>query len=246
MGFDKTLKLILNFFYGWYVGRLSPLVLITVIPLQLLGLWQVVKNWKTLNNTTQTTQTTQNSWGSRSLGGLVLIAIVILVSIVEKYPICAGRLLLFLQPHFQILILEGLLLLLSWWQETRMNIIIYLFIAILGFYSIYRYVSFVRQEPWENLNPILSLIKPEISDTLWADPCSVSQITSLPTSLPIKNLIIHKTHKKDPPKGKKVWILWTGLGRDDCRNRFNEIKLKSISWQVIYIGAGSGLALAEF
>ncbi len=238
--FNKTLKLILNFFYGWYVGRLLPLVLIAIIPLQILGLWQVVKNWKTLNNATQ------NSWGSRSLGGLILIVIVILANIVENYPICPGRLLLFLQPHFQILILEGFFLLFSWLQESRMRIIIYLFIAILGFYSLYRYVSFVKQEPWENLNPILSLIKPEISDTLWADPCSVSQITSLPTSLPIKNLIIYKTHKKEPPKGGKVWILWTGLGRDDCRNRLNEIKSKSISWQIIYIGSGAGLALAEF
>lgn len=240
LDFYKNTSLILKFFCGWYVGRLLPLVLAVIIPLQILGLYQILKDWKTISKRTKT------AWGSRSLAGLILMVMVLFASMLMTYPICAGRLLLFLQPHFQILILEGFFLIFSWRTETKSRIFIYLVILIMVPYSAYRYVSFAKEEPWEDLTPILSLINPELSDTLWVEPCSVGQVMSLPNPLPVKNLIAYKTRKNDPPTGKKIWILWTGLGTSDCKNRLNEVKLKSISWQIIYVGSGSGLALAQF
>jgi hypothetical protein len=231
--FEHAPRLIAKFLWGWH-GR-QPLVTAGMVPLQILGVYSVISRWKNPQ------AAVNNSWGSRSIGSLVLLIGMIFASGLLGYPICAGRITLFAQAHTQILALEGALFILTFWSRRKAPLIfLYLFLAILMFHSIRDYARFVRAEAPENIRPMLSLIKPEIANSLWVHSCSVAQVKSLPDALPVEQITGR------PSKGDKVWVLWTHLGADNCRRELEQIRNQARSWQVIHEGPDRGLALAEF
>lgn len=239
-GIGSGLRLIADFLWGWHAGRLKPLVLVAIVPLQALGMYRILSRWKNYSIVDD------SNWGSRSLGSLVLLAGVILAGALVNYPICAGRLVLFAQVHLQILAAEGVLLILSLWSNRKLApAFLYACIGIIALYSAHRYIRFIQEEPHENLRVLLPMIKPELANTIWVEPCAVGQVRSLPDPLPVANVLL-KTRDQDPQPGERVWIIWAGLNDDYCRKRLDEIHAKSVSWQVVHDGPGRGLALAQF
>lgn len=239
-GIGSGLGLIANFIWGWHHGRLMPLMIAAVAPLQALGVYRVVSRWKNRG------AGWDDDWGSRTLGSLALLAGVILASALLAYPISAGRLVLFSQIHTQILALEGALFILSFWSKRKAALIfLCAAIGIVIVYSAHRYIDFIRTEPNENIRPMLSLIRPELANTILVHPCSAAQVESLPGGLPVERVVL-QTKRQLPPTGEKAWILWTNMSDDYCREWLDVARSRALSWQVIHEGPGRGLALAEF
>lgn len=239
-GIGSGLGLITNFIWGWHHGRLMPLVIAAVAPLQALGVYSVINRWKNRG------ADSDDGWGSRTLGSLVLLVAVILASALVNYPIGAGRLVLFAQVHTQILAVEGALFVLTVWTKRKAALIfLYAAVAIVTVYSIHRYVDFIRTEPAENIRPMLSSIKPEVANTVWVHPCSAAQVESLPEALPVENVVL-AGKRQLPARGERAWVLWTNLSDDYCRDWLDEARSRAVSWQTVHEGPGRGLALAQF
>jgi hypothetical protein len=233
------LRLLCDFLWGWHRGRLLPVVVMMIAPLQLLGVYQIFKRWRN-------TSTEDIAWGSRSLGSLILLAGVILAGVVVQYPICASRLTLFAQIHLQILVLEGALFILTLSNRRKLGLLfLYACTGIVTLYSTHRYITFVREGSPENIRPMVSLIKPEIAETLWVHPCSVVQVQTWPEPLPVENVLFGKKQELPQP-GQRIWVLWTHLGDDYCRESLEKLRSQALSWQVIDEGPGRGLVLAEY
>lgn len=236
-GARNALNLISKFLWGWH-SRM-PMVTAGMVPLQILGIYSVIKRWRNSGEG-------QSRWGSRSLGSIALIGGVMVASSILNYPICAGRVVLFTQVHLQLLAIEGAILTLSFSKGQRVaKLLLYLFIAVVMVHSIRSYAGFIRSEPSENLRPVLKLIDPNLSNTLWVHPCSVAQVRSLPDPLPVEEVLIG-TDRKRSLQGKRVWILWSHLGDQPCRNQLQQVREQARSWEIIHEGPGRGLALAEF
>jgi hypothetical protein len=236
-----SLGLIANFLWGWHHGRLLLLVVAAVLPLQVLGIYWTVKK---LRN--RKAFEADSDWGARTLGSICLLTMMIVASAVVSYPICAGRVVLFTQVHTQILILEGAVYVLTFWNLRKLaQGFLSASLAVVITYSLQRYIGFVKEPPPENLRPILSLMNPSLANTVWVHPCSTAQVRSLPDPLPVQE-VITKTRKGLPEAGQKVWVLWTHLGDDFCKESLQELRAGAKSWQVIDESLGRGLVLAEY
>ena len=239
-GIGSGLGLIANFIWGWHHGRLMPLVIAAVAPLQALGIYRVISRW------TNREGGSDDGWGSRTLGSIVVLLGAILASALISLPISAGRLVFFAQVHTQILALEGALFILSSWSGRRAALIfLYGAMGIVIVYSTHRYLDFVRTEPIENIRPMLSLINRELANTILVHPCSVAQVESLPEPLPVEHVVLD-TKRQAPRPGQKAWVLWTNMSDDHCRQWTDVARARALSWQVIHEGPGRGLALAQF
>jgi len=236
-GFTETTRLLAKFLWGWH-GR-QPLVTAVIAPLQLIGVYSVVRGWKKRERN-------DSEWGSRSVGSIVLIGGVILASLLVNYPICAGRVTLFAQIHLQILAVEGALFLLTRLSRSKLAAAVsYVLIGVILFHSLREFARFVRAEPEENLRPAIAEIDPNAANTVWVHPCSVAQIRSLPEPLPVSEVLLG-TEKRVPPRGQKVWIIWSHLGEESCRARLEQLQRQAAVWEIVHTGPGRGLALAEF
>ena len=240
-GMVSVLGLTGDFIWGWHRGRLMPLVIAVVAPLQVLAVYRIIKHQKSPHPDSDEVGT-----GSRTLGSLVLLAGTILASLLVSYPICAGRLVLFTQVHTQILAIEGASFVLGFWTKRKsVLLVLYLSIAIVAFYSVHRYVRFIQEEPAENLRPMLPLIKPEVANTVWVHRCSEAQVESLPEALPVGKVLLN-TRGNLPEPGQTIWVLWTNMSDTYCQEQLNEVRSHAVSWQIVHEGPGRGLALARF
>lgn len=252
-GPGSALRLIGKFLWAWH-GR-QPLVTAGMVPLEILGVYWVIRRWKDRGELAN-----DAGWGSRSIGSIVLLAGVILASAVVNYPICGGRVVLFTQIHTQILALEGAFFVLSFWRGRKaVRIVVALFICVTLGYSGRAYMRYVRSEPAENLAPLLSLIKPEVANTIWVHPCCAAQVRALPDPLPVERVLFGREgegakleHNRTgsgimaPQPGEKAWIIWSHMSGELCRNPLEQVRRLARSWQVIREGPDTGLALAEF
>lgn len=236
-GFFDTTRLIAKFFWGWHSRQ--PLVTAVLAPLQMLGVYSVIKRWKNRDQG-------DSVWESRSLGSIVLLGGVMLASVVVNYPICAGRVTLFAQIHTQVLAVEGALFILTRWNRNKtVTTIFYILIGVVMFHSIRELVKFARAEPEENLRPVIAQINPEAADIVWVHLCSVAQVRSLPEPLPVSEVLLGAGNEM-PPGGKRVWVLWSHMGDVFCHRGLEQLKQQAEFWETVHIGPGRGLALAEF
>lgn len=236
-GFSDTTRLIAKFFWGWHSRQ--SLVTAVLAPLQLLGVYSVIKRWKRREQN-------DSDWGSRSLASIVLLGGVLLASVVVNYPICAGRVTLFTQIQTQILAIEGALFVLTRWNRNKaVTTIFYILLGVVMFHSIRELARFVRAEPEENLRPVIAQINPEVADTVWVHLCSVAQVRSLPEPLPVSEVLLGEKNTM-PPGGKKIYVLWSHMGDVFCPRNLEKLKQQAVFWETIHTGPGRGLALAEF
>ncbi|HJQ70853.1 MAG TPA: hypothetical protein VKA70_17900 [Blastocatellia bacterium] len=236
-GFGETTRLIAKFLWGWHARQ--PMVTAVVAPLQIVGVYSVIRRWKRREQS-------DSEWGSRSIGSILLIGGVMLASLVANYPICAGRVTLFAQIHLQVLAVEGALFVLARWDRNRaVAVASYVLIAVILFHSVRQLARFVRAEPEENLRPVIALIDRQAADTVWVHPCSVVQVRSLPDPLPAGEVLLG-SEMRVPPSGRRVWIIWSHLGEESCRARLEQLQQQAGFWETVHTGPGRGLALAEF
>lgn len=232
-------RLIAKYLWGWH-GR-QPLVTAVLVPLQMVGVYAVIRR---LNR--REFDDNHTGLGSRTVGSLILLFGVILASAIANYPICGGRVVLFTQIHTQLLALEGAAALLLLKRRQRAALIfVWVCAGVVGFHSVRAYGRLVRSEPTENLRPVLPLINAEEADAVLVLACSVAQVRSLPEPLPVSRVVL-ATQRTYPPAGEKIWVLWTHLGNDDCVSELDRTRGRARSWQVVNEGPGRGLALAEF
>ncbi|HKY06289.1 MAG TPA: hypothetical protein VJQ56_15440, partial [Blastocatellia bacterium] len=190
--FADALRLLAKFLWGWHSRQ--SLVTVGMVPLHLLGVYGVIKAWRHAGSADEPIKTgagSESAWGSRSLGSLVLLVGLIAASLVASYPICAGRVLLFAQIHTQILAAEGALLVLTRWGQVRWaRAALYLFIAVVIFYSGRQYIRFVASDPSENLRPAIVHMKADLAGKVWVHTCSIAQARSLPEPFPVEEVLL--------------------------------------------------------
>ena len=236
-GFSDTTRLIAKFFWGWHSRQ--PLVTAVLAPLQMLGVYSVIRRWKRKEQN-------DSQWGSRSFASIVLLGGVMLASVVANYPICAGRVTLFTQIHTQILAIEGALFILARWDRNKtVATVFYILLGVVMFHSVRELVRFMRAEPEENLRPVIARINPETANTVWVHLCSVAQVRSLPEPLPVQEVLFGAENDL-PPAGKRVWVLWSHMGDVFCPRNLERLKQRAVFWETVHTGPGRGLALAEF
>lgn len=234
-GVADALRLLAKFFWGWH-GR-QPLVTAGVAPLQVAGVYSMLKRIKNRDDFDQA------SWGSRSLGSLVLLAGVLLASALGVYPICAGRLTLFTQVHAQLIAVEGVLFFHSAWNRRKVaSIVLYVFAVVVLFHSARAYYRVASSEQAENLNPLLPAIDSQVASRVWVHPCSAAQVKSLPGPLPGE--VVFGSDAVQP--AGRTWVLWSHLGNEQCVKSLEVVRWRARSWQTVSEGPGRGLALAEF
>jgi hypothetical protein len=232
-------RLLAKFLWGWQSRQ--PLVIVLLAPLQVLGVYSVIRKLK------RPEPAGPNGWGSRTVGSSILLIGVILASVVVGYPICSGRVVLFTQLHTQLLAIEGALFLLASARRRQRATMCFVWLctAVVAFHSIRAYARLVSSEPAENLGPVLSLIKADEADAVLVHSCSVAQVRSLPDPLPVGRVVFGNSRTRPEP-GKKTWVLWTHLGNEDCVKELDQLRSFARSWQIVHEGPGRGLALAEF
>lgn len=238
-GPSEALRLLADFLWGWHGRRL--LIIGFVAPLQLLGVLQIISTRKS-----RPLGEDDVSWGSRSVGSLFLLVGVTLASALFYLPICAGRLVLFTQIHVQILTLEGAFWILIRAKQRRLALAAILLFSLIAIaYGGRSYWRFVSTEPNENLRPLLSLIARDRANVVWVHPCSVAQVRSLPEPLPVDRVILG-AETAMPESGQRAWILWSHMGTDACVQQMDRVRSQARTWEDVYRGPESGLALAEF
>lgn len=229
-----------KFLWGWHEHQRGALA--GIVPLQMLGAYSVIRR---LNR--RAGSEAGERWGSRSLGGLMLLGGVILASAVASYPICAERLVLFSQVHTQILAIEGALLILSWRWRKAAGVLLFVLAIVLTHHSVEEYEGLVKSEPSENLRPALAAMRPELADMVFVNLCSIAQVRSLPEPLPVSDVVFgFKLKRVQRSADRKAWVLWSHLGAEDCLQELDLVRGQARSWKIVYESAGAGLALAEF
>lgn len=236
-----SLTLVARFLWGWHWGQSE--VIPGIVGLQILGVYSIIRRWKR-----RARQEEFERWGSRSLGSLALLAGVILASLLASYPICAGRLVLFTQVHTQILAIEGVLLVLGWrrWRIAG-GVLLFALAIVVARHSAKGYWGTVKSEPPENLRPVVAAIKPEVADIVCVNLCSFAQVRTLPDPLPVRDVVFGFRLKRVMRSAdQRTWVLWSHLGAEDCVQELDLVRSQARSWQVVYEGSGTGLALAQF
>jgi hypothetical protein len=237
--FSSTLRLLAKFFWGWH-GKMALLTAV-VAPLQVLGVYRVLNRYKK-----PAAGDDDRAWGSRSLGSLFLMGGVILASMLFSFPICAGRVVLFVQVHTQILAIEGALWILAHAKQRVATAAMMLVSGIAIVYGVGNYWRIVNTEPAENLRPALSLIKRDIANTVWVHPCSVAQVRALPDPLPVEQVVFGSS-TETPEPGARVWIIWSHMGGGrKCARLLDRVRSQAKTWELVHSGPDSGLALAQF
>jgi hypothetical protein len=236
--FSSALRLLAKFLWGWH-GRM-PLLTAFVAPLQVLGVYRVLRGRKS-----RAISENDAAWGSRSLGSVCLLGGVILASALLSLPICAGRVVLFVQVHTQLLAVEGALLIVGLAKQRVATTALILVSGIAIFYGGRNYWRFVRAEPAENLRPAISLIAPDSANTVWVHPCSVAQVRALPQALPVQQ-VVFGSETETPKPGTRVWILWSHLGEGKCVRQLDHVRSQAKTWEIVHTRSDTGLALAEF
>jgi len=242
-----TLGLLAKFFWGWH-GR-TPLITAVIVPLQIAGVYRILRAWRSREHATGQSDSEPSGdqrWGSRSLGSLVLLTGVLTASLLVNYPICSGRVVLFTEFHTQIPAIEGVLLVLGISKVGRWGkLLLSVFILIVIVQAGVEYARVARSEPAENLRPVVRLIDPRVASVVWVHPCSVAQVRSLPDATPVERVLLGNKQPQ-PPRGEKVWVLWSHLGNESCLNSLDKLRSEALQWQLVVDGPGRGLALAEF
>jgi hypothetical protein len=240
-GILPSLHVLEKFFWGWHRGLI--ILIAVVAPLQAIGLWSVFKGL------TNSASSPASGTGSVLVGSVFVIGGLILASLLGIYPICADRITLFAQVHFQLLTIEGVSFILARWQTRPAVVAASVVATLLSFYAVRDYGRFVVAEPTENLRPLIRRIDSSISDRLWVHECSVAQVRSLPDRLPVSEVVLGNSspdRNLKVARGERIWVLWSHLGAEYCVRSLEQVKARAHSWQVVEERSGRGLALAEF
>ncbi|HND18939.1 MAG TPA: hypothetical protein PLB18_06180 [Acidobacteriota bacterium] len=234
-GAIPTIKLLSRFFWGWYSTK--PVILAGLIPLQICGVYWVVRQWIVPKTDPDP------GWGTRSCGSLMVLLGLVAASLWFQYPLSPGRLTLFTLIHIQIFALEGVTCVQHLVAKAHIRDgFLHVFLFLMAVATTLAFARFVISEPPENLRPMLATIRQTPIDTVWVHPCSVAQVQTLPEGLPVRNVLFGS---EEIPRHQRILILWTHTG-GGCDRQLDALRMQSVFWKDLHTGRNRGLAIAEF
>ncbi len=170
------------------------------------------------------------SWGSRSLGCAAGVAGVIATSYVLDYPLCAGRLLLYVLWFQQMLILEGAAAALAGARrldERAGGVRVPSYAALAGAVLLAGVLAFrafsaagdlLDRIPVENLRPHRAKLDSAPELPIVVTECMHRQVRTLPEGLGDRQVVIRDWRGEQPPLplGEEIWVVHSLRRPDIC------------------------------
>lgn len=210
-----TTHLLLDkFVMGWYSGLQEfpingglpqPQLVLLRLAL-LLGVIQVLRNLigKPLAKEPA-------GWGTRSLGALAVIVAALCASFIIDYPICSGRLVLFVLFPLQLLLLEGFAAFHAWLEDDhglkKLSLALgALWIASIAPFGVMDAFRFTAAETPDDVRSVIEHIESQGSLPVHVMPCITAGVRSLPEGLPAPE-VIYASPTPEVPWGQEILIL---------------------------------------
>lgn len=222
----EALRILDRFFLGFYEGRVEivgPQALplpahAALLGLLLLGAGQVL--WTLQRPRSVEPRSAPAAWGSRSAGCAAGIVGTIATSFVLDYPVCSGRLLLYVLFMQQIVLLEGVGTVLA--SGARLDrrlgtgrlaaVVAAVAVAALAFAvggaALHGTRQLALRTPIEDVRPQLAKLRtaPELPVVVTA--CMERQIRALPEGLGMDRVVMQSLKEWVPlPHGEEVWVI---------------------------------------
>jgi hypothetical protein len=228
---------------GWYKGRVEFSVAGGLPPsaifvLQLcagLGLFAIVRQVARGAGIEERPPEALGAWGSRSVGGLVVILGLVVASYLMVYPVMAGRLTLFALFPLQMLIVEGLCLLhveFGRWKvgSSARVVAALLLVAAMSPAAVRNVSGLVTRDVEANFRPLAPHIREGSELTVLVTVCSKASVSSFPGGLgaPVQYLPLFVEPERDLPLGEEVWLL-NASGRFHCRRQARRLSRAAVS-----------------
>jgi hypothetical protein len=167
-----------------------------------------------------------DAWGSRSFASIAMVVGLALGSIPISYPLCGGRLVLFVLLPMQIVLLEGVATARAWllrlprgeWVASGAVLALALALAPTAVLSVQ---GFLASSPPNDLRPALRRIRSDPSLPVIVDPCTHHMLAALPSDmegLQVRSVGELEGSLMEPLPAGEIWLLtgvkkcW-GLGR---------------------------------
>jgi hypothetical protein len=173
------------------------------------------------------------SWGGRSAGCLAGVVGAISTSFLLDYPICSGRLLLYVLWFQQMLILEGVdALLTAAARHGRLaggrerlfaagaGTALVMLIAVVLLAGVRSYRDLLQRVPIEDVRPQLGKLQTAPDLPVIVTSCMEYQIRTLPEGLQMERVLWQPFEGGFPPSmphGEDVWIIHSRLFRGFCQ-----------------------------
>ena len=248
-GWSESLQLIAYLAVGFYtwalifhqVEPISTVVIITIQVASALGLARIALDvFRKANESPATLQV----WGTRSVGSVFCVSGVLLAAVLLQYPICAGRLMLFVLPCLLIITLEGLDLVyqqlgkLPWggFVAPALGLVLIASLAPVGLQNA---LSMSREDVPQNIRTVMHHIGERGALPVLVSSCMKRQVESLPEGLgprSVQFLDRGLAVEKQLPWGEEVLL----LGDDrpalvKACSDFEALVLEhSTSWKVLH------------
>ena len=240
---NATHLLLDKFAIGWYSGIQEfpidgglPEALRVVLRIALvLGVFQVIRSLfgRPLRHL-------PTDWGSRSLGALFVVAATLSASFFIQYPVCSGRLTLFVLLPLQLLLFEGFVAIHAWLEDDRhwrglslaLGTLWVVSIAPFGIRDAYR---FSEAHAPDDLRPVLGLIRSQEELPVHVMPCLWGVVQALPEGLPTVETV-YVPSAEQTPWGQEILILEKNPHRaiSYCFEAHQTLQEKATAWQILH------------
>ena len=240
---SATHLLLDKFAIGWYSGQqefpidggLPEALKILLRVALLLGVLQVIRSLfgRPLRHL-------PGDWGSRSLGALFVVAATLGASLFMQYPVCSGRLTLFVLLPLQLLLFEGFVAFHAWLEDDRnlrglslsLGVLWVVSIAPFGVRDAYR---FSETHAPDDLRPMLGRIRSQDELPVHVMPCMWGVVQALPEGLPTPETVyVASAHQT--PWAQEILILEKNPhpGISYCFDTHKIFEKRATDWQVLH------------
>lgn len=215
----QVLALLDRFALGWYWGATDfgsahlPFIPMTILRIAFcLGVLRIA--WSLFDRRAPTSPELEK-WGTRSVGCLFCAGGLLAASALVEYPICAGRLTLFVAFGLQIVLLEGLSLVDTALRRFRLGAVVStaLLVVMIGLVLPTAHRSTARvihSDPPENIRPLARRMRERGDLPVLVLPCARKQATTLPEGFGdarVEYLAFWDSFELVAPAGGAAWVL---------------------------------------
>ncbi len=240
---SATPALLDKFAMGWYSGLqefpieggLPEACLVILRIAFLIGVFQVLKNLAG-----RPLRHVPGHWGTRSLGALFVVAAVLGASLFFKYPICSGRLTLFVLLPLQLLLFEGFVAVHAWLEDDRglkrVSVFLgFLWIGCVAPYGVRDAYLFSQAQPPDNIRAVLEKIEAHSDLEIQVMPCMHGVVRAFPGGLPSAS-VVYAPSVENVPWGEDVLILEKNLhpGIGYCFGVIRIFQAYAESWEELH------------
>jgi len=151
------------------------------------------------------------TWGTRSLGALAVALAALAASLIIDYPLCSGRLVLFVLLPLQLLLFEGFAAFHAWLEDDRgfkklsLGLAV-LWIAAIAPYGVMDAYRFTTAHTPDDVRAALGEIESEGPLPVHVMPCIIAGARSLPEGLPAPE-VVYSGATPEVPWGQEILIL---------------------------------------